>query len=72
MPPPPQIVWAVWVPTAGNDMRKVVLTNVPGRLVSSSRTPLTEIQEPAGARQIKAGSVEVEINGSPVFLVLEK
>jgi hypothetical protein len=70
---PGRVIWAVWSPTGGNESGKVVLTDVPGRLVSSFRMPLTDTPvRSTPARQDKPGTVELEICGSPVYLVLEK
>jgi hypothetical protein len=54
-------------------MRKTVLTGVPGRLAASSRMPLTEAAPaPNTAREIQAGTIELEVGGSPIYLMLTR
>lgn len=51
--------------------RKTVLTGVPGKLVGSSRMPLTDSSPASGAvRETQAGTVDLEVGGSLVYLVL--
>jgi hypothetical protein len=70
---PGRIIWAVWSPTGGAASVKTTLTGVPGKLVSSSRMPLTEASAVTSpARQDKPGTVDLEVNECPVYLVLEK
>jgi hypothetical protein len=70
---PGRIIWAVWSPAGGNESAKTTLTGVPGKLVSSSRMPLTEAPADIGPiRQDKPGTIELEVSGSPVYLILEK
>jgi hypothetical protein len=70
---PARLIWAVWSPTGQPGMRKTVLTGVPGRLVSASRMPLTEASPaPNTAREIQAGTIELEVGGSPVYLMLNQ
>jgi hypothetical protein len=70
---PARLIWAVWSPTGEPGMRKTVRTGVPGRLVSASRMPLTETAPaPNTAREIQAGTVELEVGGSPVYLMLNQ
>lgn len=65
-----QRIWAAWSPAGDDSPRVVKLTGTPGRLVSSSRMPLAEgAAGDAGARQTETGAVEVEIGGSPVYLI---
>ena len=52
-------------------VRRITLTDVPGRLLSSSRMPLVDGPAPDGnAKQTGPGQVELEVGGSPVYLVL--
>ena len=70
---PGRIIWAVWAATGGNDTAKTTLTDVPGKLVSSSRMPIAENSVlPSDAKQTKPGTVELEVGASPVYLVFEK
>lgn len=70
---PLQLVWAVWSPTRDAVVRRMRLTGVPGRLVASSRMPVTgQTTNDRVASQTGPGTVEVEVGGSPVYLVLEK
>lgn len=68
-----RLIWAVWTPVGDNAVRKVRLTRVPGKLVSSSRMPLTDSPTvPDDATQTQPGTVDLSISGSPVYLILEK
>ncbi|MES2658510.1 MAG: hypothetical protein V4689_07825 [Verrucomicrobiota bacterium] len=67
---PGKIVWAVWAPNAGEGLDKVVLTDFPGKLVSSSWMPLTDATAGSGVvTEPKRGTVELEVGGSPVYLI---
>ncbi len=68
---PRRIVWAVWSPSDKPGTKRMKLSNVPGRLISSSRMPLTDASAPdGGAVQITPGQIELEVGGSPVYLML--
>ncbi len=68
---PRRVVWAVWAPNQNPGTKTMNLVNVPGRLLSSSRMPLNDGTAPdGGAKQIATGQVELEVGGSPVYLVL--
>lgn len=70
---PNKLVWAVWSPTLEGSPRKTVLNDVPGRLASASRMPLSDNDSPPdAAREIKPGSIEVDVSGSPVYLMLAR
>ena len=70
---PQRLVWAVWSPAGEAPVQKVVLTQVPGKLVSSSRMPLSDAPADTGsATQTQPGTVELALGGSPVYLLLEK
>ncbi|MBC8127457.1 MAG: hypothetical protein H8M99_09995 [Gloeobacteraceae cyanobacterium ES-bin-144] len=70
---PQLLAWVAWIPAGENDMKKFVLTDVPGKLVSSTRMPLTNsTDEAATALQRQAGTVDVMLDGSPVYLFLKK
>ncbi|MEO5714902.1 MAG: cellulase family glycosylhydrolase [Luteolibacter sp.] len=65
-------IWAVWSPTADAKPTEVTLASVPGKLVSATRMPLTDVKEsPANAKQAANGSVTVETGTSPVYLLLK-
>lgn len=70
---PAKTIWAVWTPTGDSTTRAVTLTKTPGKLVSSSRMPLAETA-PQGecAKSLKSGGVEVQVDGSPVYLTFER
>ena len=70
---PGRVIWTVWSPVGGNESVKVTLSNVPGKLVSSSRMPLIDTPvQTASASQNKPGSLELEVSASPLYLILEK
>ena len=67
-----RVIWAVWAPNGDPGGQAITLTHVPGKLVSSSRMPLTDAPALTGeARQNKPGSVDLTACGSPIYLVLE-
>lgn len=69
---PRRAIWAVWAPNGEPGTRSITLRQVPGKLVASSRMPLTASPALAGeARQRQPGTVELPVGGSPVYLVLE-
>ena len=67
-----RVIWAVWAPNGDPGGQAITLTHVPGKLVSSSRMPLTDAPALTGeARQNKPGSVDLTACGSPIYLGLE-
>ena len=65
-------VWAVWSPTGTNRKAEVTLTKLPGKVIKAERMPL----EPNGPAPVRwkattAGSAQVEIDESPVYLWLQ-
>lgn len=69
---PRRVIWAVWAPNGDTGGHETTLTHVPGRLVSSSRMPLTDqAADTSDIHQSNPGAVELELTGSPVYLVLE-
>ena len=70
---PRRFVWAAWTPEGEALDRQVELTGVPGRLISSSRMPLSAGPAgPGAATQTRPGTVDLRISGSPVYLLFEK
>lgn len=68
---PHRLAWAVWVPHDPQQAARVTLENVPGRLLASTRMPLADGPAPdGGARQYVPGQVELDADGSPVYLIL--
>ena len=64
-----RVVWAVWVPAGKPDRRKTTLAHIPGKLLSSSRMPLSSTPPVAAdIRQVAPDRVELETDGSPVYL----
>jgi hypothetical protein len=68
---PRRVVWAVWSPSNKPGAMRMKLSNVPGYLISSSRMPLADAPATdGGAVQIAPGQIELEVDGSPVYLML--
>ena len=71
-----KIIWVVWSPTGEGKNFTAVLPNSPGKLVDSQRMPLTAAaRDPDAkpvARQKSDGTIEVAVEESPIYLVLEK
>jgi hypothetical protein len=66
-----RVVWAVWSPSDKPGTKRMNLANVPGYLISSSRISLTDAPAPdGGAVEITLGQIELEVGGSPVYLML--
>lgn len=68
---PARIAWAVWSPTGEGKSFTSTLTATPGRLVDVQRMPLAATV-PAGnpsARQNADGTVEADVDESPLYLV---
>lgn len=67
---PAKIAWAVWSPTGEGKSLTTTLKSTPGRLVDSQRMPLGSSDASGGrpARQNPDGSVEAEVDESPLYL----
>lgn len=71
--PARSVVWAVWAPNDKPGTTRIELSNVPGRLLSSTRMPLADGDAPdGGAKQLAPGRIELDVGGSPVYLLLGK
>jgi hypothetical protein len=71
--PARRVVWAVWAPHDKPGTTRMKLSDVPGRLLSSTRMPLADGPAPdGGAKQLVPGQVELDVSGSPVYLILGK
>lgn len=71
--PTRRVVWAVWAPHDKPGTTRMKLSDVPGRLLSSTRMPLADGPAPdGGAKQHMPGQVELDVSGSPVYLNLGK
>lgn len=68
------LVWVVWSPTGEQRTMPTILSDVPGRLVSAERMPLSAKTDasPVVARQQTDGAIEVEVTESPLYLVLKR
>ncbi len=70
---PDLTVWLAWSPALGDTKRRVELANAPGALKESFEMPLADGPAPAGAaREVRQDTVEVEVGGSPTYLVFKK
>ena len=68
-----KIIWAVWAPTDQNKESKVTLNGLPGKLVGSTKMPLSvKDAEISSAPASASGSVTIPIDGSVVYLTFEK
>ena len=67
------VAWVVWAPTLEGKETGITLEKVPGKLVSATKTPLTEkAKEIALPKQPTPSSVKVTASGRPIYLVFEK
>jgi hypothetical protein len=68
-----KIIWAVWSPTGDGRTSTRTLNPVPGRLVDAQQMPLTATSSDRPvAAQNSAGSVKVQVEERPVYLIFEK
>lgn len=65
---PKKIVWAVWTPTGDGKAVRAALRNTPGKLVASTKMPLTEKEAAAIETKLANGGVEIQADGSVLYL----
>ena len=68
-----KIRWVVWSPTGERRSAVVTLHGAPGKLVEAQRMSLTAASSPLlAAKQDRDGTIETEVNESPVYLLFER
>ncbi|RYD66209.1 MAG: hypothetical protein EOP83_05605 [Verrucomicrobiaceae bacterium] len=68
-----KLIWVVWTPTLEGTETEITLDGVSGKLVSATKTPLTEkAKEITLPTQPTLSSVKLTASGRPVYLVFEK
>ena len=65
---PKKIVWTVWTPTGDGKVVRAALRNTPGKLVASTKMPLTEKAADATEVTESKGTLEIPADGSVLYL----
>ncbi|MFQ3587976.1 MAG: hypothetical protein SNJ74_09930 [Fimbriimonadaceae bacterium] len=63
-----QRVWVVWVPTEAGEPAAFEFADLPGRVVSAERMPLTPGPAPSVPFSVDAGRLRLTVDGSPVYV----
>lgn len=70
---PKRVIWAIWHPGAEDTPKSISLPDRPGKLVATSRMPLSSKTDTQGAIGISPEfALDIVIDGSPLYLTFEK
>ena len=68
-----KVIWVVWAPTLESFDTEITSDDLPGKLISATKTPLAEkTKEVALPKQPTPRSVKLTASGRPIYLVFEK
>ena len=66
---PKKTCWAVWSPTGGKQTHRATLTNLPGKLTSSTRMPLSgQPAPPVTVTETANKALTLKVSETPVYL----
>lgn len=62
-------IWVAWSPTGEQRSSDILLKDAPGTLLKAERMPLTPAPSPASVQQNRDGTLQVQVDENPLYLV---